>query len=101
MNKQFVIVVIITFIVIIVWIIADIIHTKPSVPLNPKLEVLLAPISPNFDQKIISQIKEVTPVEEIEVPQQPQPTPSASTAPAITAPEAVTTPIATSGGNLP
>lgn len=65
-NKQFVIVVIITFIVIVIWIVADIWHTKPSVEVNPKLTTLLEPISPTFDQKVISQIQEVTPVGEIE-----------------------------------
>jgi cell division protein FtsN len=97
MNKQFVAVVVITFIVIIVWIIADILHTKPSVPLNPKLDTLLTPISPNFDQKVISQIKEVTPVDEIEVPEKPQPKPAVSQ-PALSSSSAIQ--VATTGGSL-
>jgi len=68
-NKQFLIVISITFIVIIIWIIADILHTKPSVEVNPKLSTLLAPIDPNFDPKVISQIKEITPVSELKTEQ--------------------------------
>jgi hypothetical protein len=64
-NKQFVLVTIVTFIVIVIWIIADVLHTQPSVQVDPKLTTLLTPISPNFDQKVISQIKEVTPVEDL------------------------------------
>lgn len=66
-NRQFVIVVIITFIVIVIWMVADIWHTKPSVEVNPKMATLLTPIDPTFDQKIISQIKEVTPIGDLEV----------------------------------
>ena len=83
-NKQFVLVIAVTFVVIIIWIIADIIHTKPSVEVNPKLQELIIPIDPNFDQKVLSQIKEIAPV--------PRTSPRASTQPvasrtAIQAPE--------------
>lgn len=74
-NRQFVIVVIITFIVIVIWIISDILHTKPSIEVNPKLNTLLTPINPNFDSKIISQIKEITPIGDLE-PKLPNPSTS-------------------------
>lgn len=62
MNKtEFVIIIIFTFIVIMVWVIADIIHTKPSVPLNPNLQSVLEPISPDFDQTAINKIKSYQP----------------------------------------
>jgi hypothetical protein len=81
-NRQFVIVIVITFIVIIIWIIADILHTQPSVEINPKLTTLLTPINPNFDQKVVAQIKEITPVNELELEKTSLPrsssTPSAS-----------------------
>lgn len=87
-NRQFVIVVVITFIVIVIWIIADIIHTQPSVEINPKLTTLLTPINPNFDQKVVAQIKEISPVTELEpeinsnnrVSTSPTPTPASSSA---------------------
>lgn len=84
-NRQFVVVIIITFIVIVIWIVADILHTKPSVEVNPKLTTLLTPINPNFDPKVISQIKEVIPVGDIE-PELPQtPIKSASSSAQIVA----------------
>lgn len=81
-NRQFVIIVIITFVVVAIWIVADILHTKPSVPVNPKLNSLLTPISPNFDQKVISQIKDVIPMDEMQ-PEiiTPSPTPIATPPP--------------------
>jgi hypothetical protein len=66
-GRQLIIVVVVTFVVIVIWIVADILHTRPSIPLNPKLETLLSPINPNFDQKVISQIKEITPISEAEI----------------------------------
>jgi hypothetical protein len=66
-NRQFLIVIIVTFVIIIIWIIADIIHTRPSIEVNPKLSTLLSPLNPNFDSKVIDQIKEVTPVEELTI----------------------------------
>lgn len=56
-KKQFIFVLICTFIVVVIWVIADLIHTKPSVPLNPKLETLLDQINPQFDQAVLEQVK--------------------------------------------
>jgi hypothetical protein len=66
-NKQFLIIIVVTFIVIIIWIITDIVHTRPSVEINPKLSTLLSPLNPSFDPKIIDQIKEVTPVTDLQI----------------------------------
>lgn len=65
-NRQFLIVISITFIVIIIWIIADILHTKPSIEVNPKLTTLLTPVDPNFDSKVISQIKDLTSIDDLQ-----------------------------------
>lgn len=62
MNKtEFVVIIIFTFIVIMAWVIADIIHTRPSVPLNPNLQSVLDPINPEFDQNAINKIKSFNP----------------------------------------
>lgn len=56
-KKEFMIILIITFFVIMVWIIAEIIHSKPSVPVDPKLQQLLDPIDPNFDTSTLERIR--------------------------------------------
>lgn len=56
-GKQFAIVVSITFFVGMIWLISDIIfNTKPSIPLNPKLETILQPINPNFNSRVLEII---------------------------------------------
>lgn len=56
-GKQFAIVVSITFIVGMIWLISDIIfNTKPSIPLNPKLETILQPVNPNFNSRVLEII---------------------------------------------
>lgn len=99
-NKQFVVVIVITFIVVVFWIIADILHTRPSVAVNPKLQTLLTPISPNFDQKVLTQIKdEVKSVDEINPAFQPPATPTPTPVPSqIPLPPPLP---ATPGGALP
>ncbi len=57
-KNQFIFVLLATFIVIVVWIVADIIHTKPSVPVDPKLENLLDPVNPSFDNSVLNKINE-------------------------------------------
>ncbi len=56
-RKEFIIILIVTFFVIMVWIVAEIIHTKPSVEVDPKIQGLIEPINPNFDQTILDQVK--------------------------------------------
>ena len=55
-RKEFVVVLVLTFIVIIIWIITDIIHTRPSVEVDPKVQNIIEPISPDFDQETLKQI---------------------------------------------
>lgn len=56
-RKEFVILAVITTIVIFVWIIADIIHTKSAVLVLPQVEKALTPLNPNFDQDTLDKIK--------------------------------------------
>lgn len=56
-KKEFIVILIITFLVIMVWIIAEIIHSKPSVSVDPKLKQLLDPIDPNFDTSTLERIR--------------------------------------------
>lgn len=57
-KKEFIVILIITFLVIMIWIIAEIIHSKPSVPIDPKLQQLLDPLDPNFDTATLERIKQ-------------------------------------------
>lgn len=58
-RKEFIVVLIITFIVVIIWIIADIIHTQPSVTKDPKIDKLIEPLNPNFDESVTNQLKNI------------------------------------------
>lgn len=88
MNKtEFVIIIIFTFIVIMAWVIADIIHTRPSVPLNPNLQSVLDPINPDFDQGAINKIKSYQPNQVIPE-NNPPVTPQATTSASLKNPEA-------------
>ncbi len=60
-NRQFTTVAIITFLVGMVWLAADIIfNTKASIPISPKLESLLEPVNPGFNARVLEVIdKEV------------------------------------------
>jgi len=61
--KQFATIVVITFIVGIVWLVADIIfNTKASIPDNPQLNTLLEPINPNFNSRVLELIDQEVPI---------------------------------------
>ncbi len=58
-QRQFALVLTITFFVGMVWLISDIIfNTKASIPVSDKLESLLEPINPNFNPKVLKEIEE-------------------------------------------
>ena len=60
-NKQFAILVIITFFVGMVWLITDIIfNTKASVQISDKLQTLLDPVNPNFNGRVLEIIDKET-----------------------------------------
>lgn len=58
-KKEFIIILIITFFVIMVWIFSEILHSKPSVPTDPKLTSLLDSIDSNFDKTILEKVKNI------------------------------------------
>lgn len=59
MNKKgFIILLILTVIVILVWVATDIYRTQSSVEISPKLQEAITPLDPNFDQDAIDLIKE-------------------------------------------
>lgn len=67
-GKQFAIIASISFVVGMIWLVADIIfNTKPSIPVSPKLEVLLQAVNPNFNSRILEIIdKEVIDINQIQ-----------------------------------
>lgn len=78
-RKEFVILLIITFFVIMLWLIFDIFfRTKTSVELDPALQTLLEPISPDFDTEAINLIRENAQNRPIINPPTSQASPSAS-----------------------
>lgn len=57
MNKiEFVLVLVFTFFVIVVWITSEVILVKPNVPEDPKIQAMLEPIPASFDQETITLI---------------------------------------------
>lgn len=56
-RKEFIIILIATFFVTMVWIVSEVIHAKPSVEVDTKIQTLIEPISPTFDQTILDQVK--------------------------------------------
>lgn len=58
-KPPFLVFLVITFLVIITWVTFNIIHTRSSVPDNPKVEQVIQPINPNFDQKALDYIRQI------------------------------------------
>lgn len=52
-NKQFLYIVIATFITATIWVVFDIIHSRAQVKPPPKIEQLLEPLNPEFDQEAL------------------------------------------------
>lgn len=55
-GKQFLYIVIATFITIVIWMTVDIIHSRANVQPIPEVRGLLEPINPNFDQEVINEL---------------------------------------------
>lgn len=91
-KKELVIILSITFGVIMAWLVFDILHSKPSVVIDPKLTELLEPIDVSLDKEVITQINQnfnelnQTPVFRTEEIPQPIPTPVVSPVPDISVP---------------
>lgn len=58
-RKEFIIVLVITFLVFMVWVIAEIIHAKPSIPIDPKIQALLTPVDPNLDKATLDKVGQI------------------------------------------
>lgn len=53
-GKQFLYIVIATFITVIAWVVLDIIHTRSQVKPSNEVQQFLEPLNPAFDQEVIS-----------------------------------------------
>jgi len=53
MHKEFFIIAIATLITIIGWVAFDVLHTRSEVGVSPKLQEVIEPINPNFDEEAI------------------------------------------------
>jgi hypothetical protein len=58
-KKNWFIVLVITIIVAVIWILTDVVLTKPSVGVDPEITQLITDINPTFDQKIVDKINKV------------------------------------------
>ena len=56
-KKELLILFIVTFVVIMIWIAADIYRSQSSVSISPKLKQALEPIDPKFDQETLERIR--------------------------------------------
>jgi len=86
-KKEFIVVLIFTFISAMIWIVADIYHTKSSIPDDPRITTLLEPVNSTFDQDSLNLVRSHNPliqVETIPLPP-PQPTPQITPSPSVIA----------------
>src|SRR5688572_25180324 len=94
MNRiELVLVLLFTFFVIVVWVTSDIILVRPNTPDDPKIQTMLEPLNPTFDQEAMKKISDRT----FTTPIRPTPRPVSTevlTQPAE--PETPTTPVASS-----
>jgi hypothetical protein len=90
MNRiEFVLVLLFTFFVIVVWVTSDIILVKPNTPDDPKIQTMIEPLNPAFDQEAMQLINNRT----LSTPIRPTPRPTTTTAtPALLLPTPSTSP---------
>lgn len=50
-SKEFLIIVIATFITVVGWVVFDIIHKRASVEIPANIQEIIKPVDPNFDLK--------------------------------------------------
>lgn len=50
-KKEWLVAAVLTFITISAWVIFDILHTRASVTISPKLQEIIEPINPQFNTK--------------------------------------------------
>ena len=52
-RKEFLIIVIATFITFVAWVFFDIIHTRSNVEISIQLQEVIEPLDPNFDTEMV------------------------------------------------
>lgn len=55
-NKQFLYIVIATFITILIWVVMDVMRSQSRVQTPAEIQQLLQPINPAFDQEAINEL---------------------------------------------
>ena len=90
-RKEVVIIAVITFIVVVAWIATSVLGTKSSAPVNPKINEVIEPIDPTFDQTTIDRIKNLGAA--------PTPTPRTATRSAAVTPQPRSTPSPTASAS--
>lgn len=56
-RKEWLFIAIATFITVCAWAIFDILHTRSNVDISPKVQELIEPIEPEFDQEAIKSLE--------------------------------------------
>lgn len=79
-SIQFIITAVITFIVIMIWLVADIIHTQADIPVSSKLKEAITPLDSSFDQTTLDEISKRENIED-QINQLPQETPTPVSSP--------------------
>jgi hypothetical protein len=97
-QKDIVFLIISGFIVIIFWIIFSVFHNANTSTISSSVAADIVPISPNFDTKTITILKQRTKIAPLF--QAPTATPSATITPFVTQPTATTIPTTSGGGKL-
>lgn len=58
-RKEFLFLIVATFIVIMIWVTSDIIHTHSSIVIDSKLQETLEDVNPNFDSNTLEKISQL------------------------------------------
>ena len=97
MNRiEFVLVLLFTFFVIVIWVTSDVILVRPNLPDDPKIQTLIEPLNPAFDAQALELVANTRPdtTTPLATPR-PSPTPIATPEPSASVrptPTAIPTP---------
>lgn len=78
-KKDWIVVLVITFIVFMIWLLSDLYHTRPGVEITPKLQEALDPLNPTLDPQTLEKIKQLEVIDTTQVAGQITLPPSQST----------------------
>jgi len=59
-KREFITVLVITLIVVVVWVVSDLVHTKSSAQGLPDVKNYTDPVDPNFDQDTLNKISSLS-----------------------------------------